>query len=73
MEQLRQQHSQENNLGVDSVRGAEHLFKFRKEKREYNIIKDVRSIFRLKKKTDENTIKSIRNIFRLEIKQLRMK
>ena len=32
LEQLRQQHSQENNLGVDNVRGAEHPFKFRKEK-----------------------------------------
>ena len=40
---------------------------------EENIIKDVRSLFRLKKKQSSTTIKDIRNLFRLkkEIKEIK--
>ena len=37
-----------------------------KKKREDNITKDVKNIFRLNKEIDDNTIESIRNIFRLK-------
>ena len=37
-----------------------------KIKVEHNIIKDVRSLFRLKKQIDNNAIKDIRNLFMLK-------
>ena len=37
-----------------------------KNKVEQNIIKDVRSLFRLKKQIDNNAIKDIRNLFMLK-------
>ena len=37
-----------------------------KNKVEQNIIKDVRSLFRLKKQIDINAIKDIRNLFMLK-------
>ena len=37
------------------------------KKIEYNIIKDVKNLFRVEKEIDDTTVKGIRNLFRLEI------
>ena len=46
---------------------------WKRQKIEYNITKDVRNLFRLKKEIDDTTVKHIRNLFRLKNKMKQIK
>ena len=73
MEQLRQQNDQKINL--NRVLGAVNALSESKErKKEDNIIKDIKNLFRLRKGIDNSTNKDIRKLFRLkkETKQLKI-
>ena len=64
MEQLRQQNAKKINLNrVFMVMNA--LPELKKRKREDDIIKDIRNLFRLRKEIDNSATKDIRNLFRL--------
>ena len=65
MEQLRQQNDQKINL--NRVLGALNALSESKErKKEDNIIKDIKNLFRLRKGIDNSTNKDIRKLFRLK-------
>ena len=65
MEQLRQQNDQKINL--NRVLGAVNALSESKErKKEDNIIKDIKNLFRLRKGIDNSTNKDIRKLFRLK-------
>ena len=65
MEQLRQQYAQKINL--NRIVGAVNtLPESEKRKREDNIMKDIKNLFRLRKEIDNSATKDIRNLFRLK-------
>ena len=65
MEQLRQKNDQKINL--NRVLGAVNALSESKErKKEDNIIKDIKNLFRLRKGIDNSTNKDIRKLFRLK-------
>ena len=65
MEHLRQQNAQKINLNR-ILRAVNALSDSEKRKREDSIIKDIKSLFRLRKEIDNGAIKDIRNNFRLK-------
>ena len=65
MEQLRQQYAQKINLSR-IVGAVNALPESEKRKREDNIMKDIKNLFRLRKEIDNSATKDIRNLFRLK-------
>ena len=48
------------------LRAVNTLTESKKRKREDNIIKDIKNVFRLRKEIDSSATKHIRNLFRLK-------
>ena len=65
MEQLRQQNAQKINLNR-ILRAVNALSDSENRKGEDSIIKDINSLFRLRKEIDNGAIEDIRNNFRLK-------
>ena len=65
MEQMRRQNAQKTNL--NRILGAVNtLSESEKSKREDNIIKDIKIVFRLRNEIDNSATKDIRNLIRLK-------